>query len=79
MSGCYGSKAWANLCLRAGIRELKNLNRDPGARKHEVLVIARALEENGFWWQAKTLRSHYHNFLLQLSLKADPRVRGERS
>jgi hypothetical protein len=72
----YGSIAWANLVLRLGIAECKNVGRVEFARHQEILYCIRILEKAGFWWQARRLRNHYHLAIkkgfLQLSKRADP-------
>lgn len=65
------SKEWANNILRMGIRELKNKDRDKKARFLEVFTFIHYLLEEGFWWQAKVLRSQLYRHWNNLQPKAD--------
>lgn len=56
----YGSKTWANELLRLGIAECKNVERVKFARLQEIFYCMRELSENGYEWQARRLRNHYH-------------------
>jgi hypothetical protein len=62
----YGSKAWANFMLRDGIAVLKESRRVPGARISEVIAKIDMLDEAGYWWQARILRSWLHRCLPDL-------------
>lgn len=56
----YGSKEWANSILKIGIAECNNVGRVEFARLQEIFYIMRVLSENGYEWQARRLRNHYH-------------------
>lgn len=58
----FGSKGWANWILRDGIKVLQERDREPGSRALEVLCKIELLQEEGFWWQARTLRSWLHKY-----------------
>ena len=58
----FGSKDWANYLLREGIHVLQDWDREPGSRALEVLCTIDLLEQEGFWWQARTLRSWLHKY-----------------
>ena len=58
----WGTKDWANYLLREGIRALQEWDREPGSRVLEVLCKIEILQEQGFWWQARVLRSWLHKY-----------------
>lgn len=65
----FGSKGWANKLLVIGIKTLQDLERPKGSVSGEILYQIGLLYEQGFWWQAKVLRAHYHIYLARLRLK----------
>jgi hypothetical protein len=73
----FGSKRWANALLVMGIKTLRDLERPRGSVSQEVLFQIGLLYEQGFWWQAKILRSHYHVYLHRLRLQGRPMTEGK--
>lgn len=53
----YGSKAWADLCLRIAIAECRNFDRVRSARLMEIDYFIDELYVNGWTWHSKILRS----------------------
>lgn len=83
---CVLSKEWANDVLSYNTRLLY----DEGTwnSPHNFfnkIIVTRAniefLEDLGFWWQARTLASHLHKFMVKFTdpLKDPTPRRGERS
>lgn len=56
----YGSKHWANEILHLGCEEIKNTDRDRGARLQLIAYYLRILHDEGFWWQYGRLRNQVH-------------------
>jgi len=53
----YGSKEWANSCLKIGIQECLNFDRVRAARLSEIDYFIKELQAQGWPWQSRILRS----------------------
>ena len=73
----FGSKDWANYLLREGIHVLQDWDREPGSRALEVLCTIELLEQEGFWWQSRTLRSWLHKYWHELRPSDESGLRPE--
>jgi len=69
------SREWANVILKLGIRECRNIGRDQASRRQLIAYFLRLLKEEGFWWQYDRLRNQrnlaFKLGLLQVSKRPD--------